>query len=342
LTFSSPIDFKTTGCGACLDLSYCESIGGNGDEYIDSVSVEGVFNNPTGQGTTGYSFYSDLGINFTQDVAYNMTIAPGYSGTVYTEYLKAWIDFDQNGSFEADEVIFDTPDKVNTATTLGFAIPVDATPGLTRMRVMINFNEITDPCGNFTFGEVEDYCVNIKEAGYCLGPDSLFVDDIQYYSANMNWAVVDSSISYIVKHRKVGGDWESATTTGNSYSLTGLEACTEYEAQIRAVCANGLGKKTYNLFKTECITGVNTPFGKNAFTVQPNPFSDEFEVVVRGFAAKDIQVRLFDVLGREIALKAIGEQDKLVITPSGQMTSGIYLLQLRSDKQTGTIRVIKE
>ncbi len=341
LNFSSPIDFKTTGCGACLDLFYCESSGGTTDEWIDSVSVESVFDNPTGA-STGYEFYSDLGINFTQDNTYNMTITPGYSGTTFGEYLKAWVDFNQNGTFDDDEVIFNTPDKVSAATIQPFTVPVDATPGLTRMRVILSYDFISSTCGEFTYGEVEDYCVTIKEAGYCLGPDSLYVDDIQYYSANMNWAVVDSSISYIVKHRKVGGTWEAATTTGTNYELSNLEECTEYEAQIRAVCANGLGKKTFNLFKTQCLTGLQAPFGKNAFTVQPNPFSDEFEVLIHGFAAKDIQVRLFDMLGREISVKAIGNHDKMVITPNSQMAAGIYMLQLRTNENAGTIRVIKE
>ena len=342
LDFSTPISFKTIGCGACLDLSYCESIGGNSSEWIDSVSVDGVFENATGAGTTGYSFYTDLGINFTQDNTYNMTVTPGFGPTPYSEYIKAWIDFNQNGTFDDNEVIFDPGVNSTSTVSLPFTIPVDALPGLTRMRVMMNFSEINAPCGTFNFGEVEDYCVTIKEAGYCLGPDSLFVNDIAYYSANINWAVVDSSISYIVKHRKVGEDWESATTTGNSYSLENLDECTNYEAQVRAVCANGLGKKTYNLFKTQCLTGTMTPFGKNAFTVQPNPFSNEFEVIIRGFAAKNIQVRLFDMLGREIAVQTTGNNDKMVITPNSQISAGIYILQLRTDKNTGTIRVIKE
>ena len=342
LSFSSPIAFKTTGCGACLDLFYCESKGGNSSEWIDSVSVEGIFDNPSGQSATGYSFYSDLGINFTQDNSYNMTITPGYSGTTYSEYLKVWIDFNQNGTFDLDEVIFEPATSINSATTLSFTIPDDAVPGLTRMRVLLDYSVIDEPCGDFTFGEVVDYCVNIKEEGYCLGPDSLIVDDIEYYSANMNWAVVDSSISYIVKHRKVGDDWEAVTTAGNSYQLDNLDECTEYEAQVRAVCANGLGTKTYNLFKTQCLTGINTPFGKNAFTVQPNPFSDEFEVIIHGFSAKDIQVRLFDLLGREIPVKAISNNDKMVIRPNSQMAAGIYMLALRNNENVGTIRVVKE
>jgi len=342
LSFSSPIEFKTTGCGACLDFDYCESSGGNTTEWLDSVSVEGVFDNPSGQGATGYDFYSDMDIQFTQGESYNMSITPGYSGTIYNEFLKVWIDYNQNGIFESDEIIFDPMTTVNSTTTLPFTIPENAVPGLTRMRVKLDFGTIDDPCGVFTFGEVEDYCVTIKETGYCLGPDSLYVNDIQYYSATMNWAVVDSSISYIVKHRKVGGDWEATTTTGNSYELTNLDQCTEYEAQVRAVCANGLGLKTYNLFKTQCLTGITTPFGKNAFTVQPNPFSDDFEVNVHGFAAKRIQVRLFDLLGREIPVKAIVQNAKIQITPNSQVPSGLYMLQLRTNEHAATVRVVKE
>ncbi len=342
LPFSDTITFKTFGCGACLDLTYCPSQGGNTSEYIDTVEVEGIFINPTGPDLDGYALFSDMDITFFQDSTYDMTITPGYSNFIYGEYVAAWIDFNQNGSFEEEEKVYNTIDNIDQATTLPIYIPEDAIPGLTRMRIQLNYNIIDDPCGSYTYGEVEDYCVNIKENGYCLGPDSLFVDDIQYYSAVLNWAVVDSSISYIVKHRKLNGDWEAATTTSNSYELNNLDECTEYEAQIRAVCSNGLGIKTFNTFKTECVSGTTTPFGENAFTVYPNPFSDEFEVAIKGYPIQNIQVRLYDMLGREIPIRTSGIHDKMVITPSNSIMDGVYMLQLRTAEHTGIVRVIKE
>lgn len=342
IPFSETFTFKTTGCGACLDLFYCESFGNNATEWIDSIEVIDVFQKSTGEDPDGYVFFSDENINFTQETDYEMIITPGYSGTKYSEYVKAWIDYNQNGIFEPMEILFAPDTKINTATTYPFTIPEDAIPGSTRMRVRLDYDSILDSCGEFTYGEVEDYCVTIKEKGYCLGPDSLYVDDIEYYSATLNWAAVDSSISYIVRHRLPNEDWESVTTTGNTYLLTNLDECTEYETQIRAVCSNGLGKKTFNTFKTKCTTGTSTPFGENAFKVMPNPFSEEFEVEIIGYTTKDIQVRMFDMLGREIPIKTSGSQGKMTITPSNSISEGVYTLQLRTPNHAGVVRVTKQ
>src|SRR5690606_6051632 len=50
-------------------------------------------------------------------------------------------------------------------------VPATAVPGETRMRVILQYNSnITDPCGSFSFGEAEDYTINV-ESGECTPPN---------------------------------------------------------------------------------------------------------------------------------------------------------------------------
>ncbi|MCP4275134.1 MAG: hypothetical protein GY779_02135, partial [Gammaproteobacteria bacterium] len=81
-------------------------------------------------------------------------------------YLNVWIDFDQNGTFEAGEQI--TTDQVvaNAATTapLSFTVPPGATLGTTfaRIRLCDGSGECNSSTGLADAGEVEDYQVALS------------------------------------------------------------------------------------------------------------------------------------------------------------------------------------
>jgi hypothetical protein len=45
--------------------------------------------------------------------------------------------------------------------------PIGTPLGLTRMRVRLNFNAAPDPCGVTTFGEIEDYTIDVQPAPTC-------------------------------------------------------------------------------------------------------------------------------------------------------------------------------
>lgn len=84
--------------------------------------------------------------------------------TIWSEGVSVWIDYNQNGNFEASER---TDFGVQPATTATFAgpinIPASALTGVTRMRVRIDFAALPpDACSGYTFGETEDYNVNIQ------------------------------------------------------------------------------------------------------------------------------------------------------------------------------------
>lgn len=53
------------------------------------------------------------------------------------------------------------PNSITTVASLTFAIPVNASIGNTRMRVIADNAVITTPCGPLASGEAEDYLVNI-------------------------------------------------------------------------------------------------------------------------------------------------------------------------------------
>jgi hypothetical protein len=86
-------------------------------------------------------------------------------GTSFTtsNATAAWIDFNQNGLFETSEKLGQqTILNVNNSAVLNFTVPFDAYLGKTRMRVRTNsLNPTLDPCGTSSYGEIEDYAIEI-------------------------------------------------------------------------------------------------------------------------------------------------------------------------------------
>jgi hypothetical protein len=96
--------------------------------------------------------------------AYSMQVSGAFSGSAYTEYYKVYIDYNKNGVFtDAGELVASTSSSAATTLTLtSFTIPSTATTGTTRMRVVMSDASATTSCGTFSYGETEDYTVNIS------------------------------------------------------------------------------------------------------------------------------------------------------------------------------------
>ncbi len=142
------------------DITYCGSQGNNVNfEYIDLVSITDI-NNPSG-GTSGYSDYTSLGAAIVPFGNNTITLSVGFANSSYTEFWGVWIDYNKNGTFESSEQIVSASTTSSTNQTYNFTVPGSALEGETRMRVSMKYNGAPDPCETFTYGEVEDYTVNI-------------------------------------------------------------------------------------------------------------------------------------------------------------------------------------
>ncbi len=75
-------------------------------------------------------------------------------------HVDAWIDFDGNGIFEADELI-ESAEYLSGFHTLNVDVPVDAVFGNTMARFRISTAGSPDPTGPADNGEVEDHMVSV-------------------------------------------------------------------------------------------------------------------------------------------------------------------------------------
>ncbi|AXT52652.1 T9SS C-terminal target domain-containing protein [Aquimarina sp. BL5] len=155
---SDSVTFTTSG----VVITYCSSQGNNvNDEYIDYVSIGGIDN--TSAATSGYTDYTNLtgAVSYGQNT---IVLSLNYTGTVYTEYWNVWIDYNQDGTFDTSELIVSESTRSDANQSYDFTVPSSASTGATRMRVSLKYNATATPCETFTYGEVEDYTVNIGGA----------------------------------------------------------------------------------------------------------------------------------------------------------------------------------
>ncbi|PKH51994.1 hypothetical protein CXF68_15425 [Tenacibaculum sp. Bg11-29] len=140
-------------------VAYCNSNGNNANfEYIDNIVIGGISNTTTSNGGYG-NFTSQTGnLSYGNNT---IIVSAGFSSSSYTEFWKVWIDFNKNGIFENNEEVVSGSSSSAGNLSYNFSIPNAALTGKTRMRVSMKWNAAPTACEAFSYGEVEDYSVNI-------------------------------------------------------------------------------------------------------------------------------------------------------------------------------------
>ncbi len=142
------------------NVEYCSSQGNNSSyEWIDLVEL-GSMSNATGD-DGGYANYTNLTANVAQGASQTIYVSCGFSGSSYTEYWHVWIDWNQDGTFASDELMVSGSSSSADKLSATFTVPSNALMGTTRMRVTMKYNAEATACETFSYGEVEDYTINV-------------------------------------------------------------------------------------------------------------------------------------------------------------------------------------
>ncbi|MEN0002707.1 MAG: S8 family serine peptidase, partial [Bacteroidota bacterium] len=236
--FSPIINFNTLGCGGCLDLPYCTDFDLDADEeWIESVRIH-TLTNMSGN-DDGYGDYTDFApLQLDVGQSYSIALEPGHSGMMWAEYFLIWIDFNQNGTFQSSEVIFDPGNSFNQTVNGTISIPANAPLGNTRLRVGMQFLSAGGPCFfSEGLGEVEDYCVNIIDPNACDPPTMLTRTDASPTTLSLEWPDVPNAESYLFRYRPTATTaWTSLTAADNTLSLNDLDTCATFEVSIQSNC----------------------------------------------------------------------------------------------------------
>ena len=148
-------NFRLSGGSA----TYCTSAATNlSFAWISSVEFGDFYNT---SGSSGYSDFTSQTVNMTRGSTVNLALTANHGGDTFTGYWRIWIDYNQDGDFDdGNEQVFSGS---GSSTVIGsFTVPYLDGTGNTRMRIVMQHGSYrTSACGTFTYGEVEDYTVNL-------------------------------------------------------------------------------------------------------------------------------------------------------------------------------------
>lgn len=138
---------------------YCSASGGGGagNEYISGVEIGEIINLNTG--SNNYTDYADLATTMKVGSAYDIHVTNGHPFNL--DQCGVWIDWNIDGEFDEEELIILNGQTLSPDYYGTIIPPPGSVTGTTKMRVRLTYSGALNPCGNTTFGEVEDYTINL-------------------------------------------------------------------------------------------------------------------------------------------------------------------------------------
>lgn len=130
-------------------------------------SLVGTIGTATGTAGSYSNFTSFASLNLTSGKTYSFSASSIQDVNAYGNAMAIYIDYNRNGVFtDAGELIYTSPSTVaGTHTVTGtFVVPANASSGFARMRVISNEGLITSPTQSISWGEYEEYSVNLTPA----------------------------------------------------------------------------------------------------------------------------------------------------------------------------------
>lgn len=237
-----------TTCVVC----YCDPIYDYGKIYGDLISNIQILGT-TLSNNTGTTEVNPAYTYFTGQPNYTATLQAGNTYTVSVtvgsyggQNVAAWIDYNDNGTFEASERVGYTTTSINGNGTATFQIVVACNPplGTHRMRVRDVWNTTgidIDPCSTYGYGETEDYNVTISAAVACPQPSMLAANAITTNSASLSWNVGCAETLWNVHLTTAGGGAPVGAPSNPSVTtplpVSSLAPATTYEFYVQADCA---------------------------------------------------------------------------------------------------------
>jgi PKD repeat protein len=203
-------------------VQYCIPSSTSNNFWITNVTFNTI-NNNTAASSGGFGDYTNLSTSVTLGASYTLSVTANAN---FPRTTSVWIDYNRDGDF------LDNGEQIASASGIGafartITIPATATPGTTRMRVMVrNGTNPLSPClTNQMQMETEDY--NVVILANALPPSANF-KTAKRSVCNFTVAFADSSANSPVNWTWNFGDPTSGTAnTSNLQNPTHIFRVTE-------------------------------------------------------------------------------------------------------------------
>lgn len=189
-----------TSASATPTITYCSASSSTTSyEYIASVNFNGTTNS---SGASNYTFYSTPSFSVERYLSYPLTVTLG-GATIAADKGGLYIDWNRDGDFDdSGEVVYFTTGMGTGPYTATISVPATASLGNVRMRIRLYDSSATGEsslgaCGTSSYGEVEDYILNIAAGTPPLAaPTALAATNIKPTGFDARWNAVAGATSY--------------------------------------------------------------------------------------------------------------------------------------------------
>lgn len=316
-----------------IDCNYCTPIYTNQtDDYINRVII-GSINNASIKGTNGYQDFTalstDIEVGTTQAFSINITV-----NGAWTQYARAWIDWDLDCTFsDIDEAISlgSTPGTSGQYVIDGsFTIPANTPTGPRTLRISEHFNANPTPCENTTYGEAEDYTINIVaplpvELHHFIGyPDEP--------GNQLEWATqTESNVSYFALEKSLDGlhfeQFGKVQAQGDSHQLQSYSFVDNQPSLFdyyRLKSVDWDGQFEYS----DIITILRHVSNNKITNLYPNPVKDELNLIIQVTDAYQASCSILAQSGQVLQMRKIhlNEGTNKISYPVSLLPSGKYSL----------------
>lgn len=233
-----------------FETGYCDPVYqygcSNGAKISNFEITNAILNlaNNTGTatcGTNGYNNFTSMSASAPAEfeVSYSVTVGS------YSAGVKLWVDWNNNGEFEADELMGQSTSTITSGNSLtgNFIVPAGTPLGDYRMRARVVESTTTfDPCSQQNYGETEDYTFTVIEAPDCMPPTGMSVVEITDSTAEIEWTIPTGQDTWFVYITDFGNPAPDDTTTGyeiatsSPYTIDDLDPSTQYDIYVKSDC----------------------------------------------------------------------------------------------------------
>ncbi|MBK7215193.1 MAG: PKD domain-containing protein, partial [Bacteroidales bacterium] len=204
-------------------IQYCTptySYGTNYGDFISYVQLETINNSTGAAGFPYYTYFSSMSANLTAGAEYTIALTAGTFA--FNNNISVWIDYDLNGLFDEYEKLGNVVLEAAPSTGyITFTVPGNAIVGETRMRVREAYvNSNMDACSLNSFGETEDYNINILPLQYCT-PEYIYGSgDGDYISLVALGSIYNASGATPFPYYTYYNSLSTNLDAGSTYTLT--------------------------------------------------------------------------------------------------------------------------
>ena len=319
---------------------YCNSSFSNVNfEYITNVTAAGINNSSAGNAGGPVNYTSLVGL-VTTAVPFNLSVSIFPDAN---EYIYAFIDWNQNGILndagEVYTVVSNT--SLSGPHVISITPPITAVVGNTRMRVMLDYdNSIPDPCRSATYGEAEDYTLNVG-APLAIRLSEISATNVGHKN-RVDWkTTAELDDDYFELERGEDGRQFSKLNTvkangsGSEYSFwdeTPLDGTSYYRLKL----FDRSGSFVYSDVVNATLKRGRGP----ALEAYPNPVETVLKITVNGTIGNNATISLIDVAGRTI--KTIQVKAAETIVNMDDLAQGVYFIKYTNEIHQQTIKINKQ